>query len=89
MHAARVLCSQLLGNVRQELGIDGLCDERREGGQSSAESEQNLEEGVQRVFGVFYSILSLKALSVEADVPVCGVINELQQAGNHGVETVS
>lgn len=78
MHTAGVLCLQILGNVRKELGVDGFCDERREGGQSSAQGEQNLEEGVQRMFGVVYSVLALEALSVESNVPVRGIINKLQ-----------
>lgn len=89
MNTSRVLGLQLLRNMWEELLIDGIGQERGEGSQSSAQSEENIKQSVERMQGIVQSILSLQPASVESDVPVGRVVNELKESGHHSIQSVS
>jgi hypothetical protein len=87
--ALQILLQLSLGDVRAELLVDVVGKERCERCEATAEGEDDLEEGVQSVKRVINTILSLQTTTVEANVPVCGVVDELKQTGNDGVQAVS
>lgn len=39
--------------------------------------------------GVIETVLSLESFAIESNIPVRGVINQLEQAGNDGVQTIA
>jgi hypothetical protein len=77
VHAAVVLGAEPLGNMREKSKVNIVGDEWGEGGKASAKGVQNLEQGVEGVFGVFQAVFTLEAATVESNVPVGGVVNEL------------
>ena len=89
MHGAGVLCLEILGDVREELEVDGIGEEGGEGGEATAEGEEDLKEGVESVEGIVETVLALETLAVEADVPVGGVVDELEEAGDDSVKAVT
>lgn len=89
MNTSGVLALQLLGDVREELQVDLVGEKGCERRQSSAESEQNLEKGVEGVECIIQAVLALESLSVESNVPVGGVVNKSQQARDNSVQSVT
>jgi hypothetical protein len=77
VHTAVVLGAEFLGDVRKEAEVDVVGDERCEGCKTTTKSVQNFEQRVQGVLGVLKTVLALKTATVEANVPVGGVVNEL------------
>jgi hypothetical protein len=77
VHTAVVLGAKFLGDVRKKAEVDVVGDERCEGRKAAAKSIQDLEQRVQGVLGVLKTVLALKTATVEANVPVGGVVNEL------------
>lgn len=52
------------------------------------EGEDDFEEGVQSVKCVINIIFFFQMMMVEVNVLVCGVVDELKQMGNDGVQVV-
>jgi predicted nucleotidyltransferase len=77
VHTAVVLGAKFLGDVRKEAEVDVVGDERCEGCKTTAKSVQNFEQRVQGVLGVLKTVLALKTATVEANIPVGSVVNEL------------
>ena len=40
------------------------------------------------MFGIIKAKFTLQTLSVESNVPVCGVVNEIEKSGNNCVKTI-
>ena len=89
VHGAGVLGLEVLGDVGEELEVDGVGEEGGEGSETTAESVEDLEKGVESVEGVVETVLALETLAVEADVPVGGVVDELEEAGDDSVKAVT
>jgi hypothetical protein len=50
---------------------------------------QSLEQGVESRNSVVVAVLALESSSVESDVPICQLVDESEQTGHNGVESVS
>lgn len=75
--------------MREEPQVDSLGKERRKRREATAQGKQNLEQCVQGVEGIIEPILALEALSVESNVPICRVVNQLEKLGYNRVQAVS
>lgn len=69
--------------------VNVICDERREWCKASSKGIQNFKKSVERMLGIFNAKFALEALSVETNIPVCGVIYEFEQAWYHCVKTIT
>ena len=92
MDAAIVFSAELfqvtLGEVGEEAQIDVIGEERSERSEPSAKGKEDLKEGVEGVLGIFKAVLALEATAVNANVPVCGVVDELKLiSGNFRKQT--
>jgi hypothetical protein len=83
MNTPGIVALEFLGDVRQELEVDVVREERRKGSQATTQGEQHLKQSVQSVQSVVKAILALESLSVKSDVPVCCVINKTQKSRNN------
>lgn len=100
MHRARVDRRVARRTSRREQTlVHSLADIRRERGLSLAQSssrthhretqgQQSLVQGVQRRPGVVFTTLALETPAVEADVPVCQVVDQVEETRDDGVEAV-
>jgi hypothetical protein len=77
VHTAVVLGTEFLGDVGKKAEVYVVGDERCEGRETAAKGVQDLKQRVQGMLGVLEAVLTLEAAAVEANVPVCGVVNEL------------
>lgn len=77
------------GEERSETLVDVLGEEGGEGGESSNEGEEGFEEGVESVGRVLETVLALESSSVESNVPVRELVNEVEHLSDDSVESVS
>lgn len=75
--------------MRKKALVDAVGNEGGERCQASGESKKDLKKGVQGVFGILETKLALQSLAVEANVPVGGVVDQIQQTRDDSVQTVA
>jgi hypothetical protein len=80
VHTAVVLGAELFGDVWQEAKIDVVGDERCEWGETTAKSKQDLEQSIEGMLGIFQTVLALETATVESNVPVGSVVDELRES---------
>lgn len=56
--------------------------------QSKGEGVQRLEQGVQSGDSVIVTVFTLQSSSVESNVPICQLVNEVEQTRHDGVQSV-
>lgn len=56
--------------------------------QGEAEGVQSLEQGVQCSDRVVVTVFTLQSSSIESNVPICQLLNEVEQTRHDGVQSV-
>jgi len=85
MYTARILPTQFGWDVGKKSEVNTVGYERSEGSKALCQGENDLKERVQSVLRVIKSKLSLQTLSVESNIPVCRVVNQIKQAWDDSI----
>ena len=88
MDTFRIFSLQLLGDVWAEVLIDGLGDEGGERCEPSNEREENFEQGVESMFSVVQPEFTLQSLSVESNIPIRCIVDQIKESGYHRVKAI-
>jgi hypothetical protein len=75
-------------DAEPEVLVEGIGDEGHVGTEKEGELEQHIEQDVEGNQLILRTCFSLESGSVESDVPVGEVLEELEQFGDDGVESV-
>lgn len=89
VHRTNVLVAVLRGRGKgQERVVEVFRSERRERAEGERERVERLEQGVESRHGVLVTAVALQSVSVESDVPVGQLGDQVEKSGHDRVESV-
>lgn len=89
VHRTDVFVAVLRGRGKgQERVVEVFRGERRKGTEGERERVERLEQGVESRHGVLVTAVALQSVSVESDVPVGQLGDQVEQSGHDRVESV-